>query len=397
MRILYINSVYAYGSTGKIIRKLREEAISAGHEVYVIYGRRSAIGYKGSSVSEDNVLFMENSTEQKIDIASSVLFDSHGLHSRRITRKIIEEIKKINPDIIHLHNIHGFYLNYPMLFEYLKEIGKPVVWTLHDCWAYTGFCAYYDYNECGEWKNGCKKCRYRNEYPYRLLSRSARNMEIKKKAYKGADLVLVTPSAWLKSEVAQSILGHYPCKVIYNDVSLSDFFHDPGNIRQRYHLENKRVYLSVANVWTAQKGFHECMKLAEKLGDDEVLVMVGLSEKQIRKLPPHILGIPHCSLEELRHWYSCCDAYFNPTLEDNYPTVNLEASACGAPIVTYKTGGSPESAGENAIVVERYDTQEAHRQLLAAERSGLKASAAEKKPMAQEYLKLYGQMLGGTQ
>lgn len=391
MKILYINSVYGYGSTGKIVRKLRDEALKAGHEAYVIYGRKSAIGYKGSTAEADDVWYIADNLEQKADIAASVLFDSHGLHSRKNTEKIIAKIEEIRPDVIHLHNIHGFYLNYEMLFEYLKKEKIPVVWTLHDCWAYTGFCAYYDYNECGQWKNGCKECHFRNEYPYRLLSSSAKNFERKKKAWSHMNMVLVTPSKWLKGEVSESILKNYPCRVIYNDVSLSDFFYDPGNIREEYHLENKRVYLSCANVWTKQKGYEECRKLASKLNDNEVLVMVGLSEKQMKNVPEHVLGIPHCNIDELRHWYSACDAFFNPTLEDNYPTVNLEANACGAPIVTYNTGGSPESAGRSAAVVARYDTADAVVKLRAAVRQE-EIVRDEKKPMSEEYLNLYEQI-----
>lgn len=395
MKILYINSVYAYGSTGKIVRKLRDEAIAAGHEAYVIYGRRSAIGYKGSTISEENVWLIENSTEQKLDIAASVLFDTHGLHSKKNTEAIIAKIISINPDVIHMHNIHGFYLNYPELFSFLKEYGRPVVWTLHDCWAYTGFCAYYDFNECDGWKTGCKKCRYRNEYPYRALSRSAKNFELKKAAYEGMNMVLTTPSAWLKGEVEQSMLSRFSCRVIYNDVSLKDFRYDPGNTVSRYHLENKRIYLACANVWTPQKGFDECMKLASVLDENEVLVMVGLSEKQMKKLPANVLGIPHCNIDELRNWYSACDAFFNPTLEDNYPTVNLEAAACGAPIVTYRTGGSPESAGAHGVSVDRYDFEAAHAQLKKADRS-IAVTEPEKKPMAEEYLHLYEEITGGT-
>lgn len=391
MKILYINSVYGYGSTGKIVRKLREEALAAGHDVYVIYGRKSAIGYKGSTPDEENVWYIAGNLEQKVDIASSVLFDTHGLHSKKNTERIIQKIEEIEPDVIHLHNIHGFYLNYEILFDYLRNARIPVVWTLHDCWAYTGFCAYYDYNECSEWKNGCRKCRFRNEYPYRVFSDAHANYLKKKAAYSHMNMVLVTPSAWLKGEVEQSMLGKFPCRVIYNDVSLKDFRYDPADVRQRYGIENKRVYMSCANVWTDQKGFQECLKLAERLDENELLVMVGLSEKQVRKLPENILGITHVDINELRHWYSACDCYFNPTLEDNYPTVNLEAAACGAPIVTYNTGGSPESAGENGIVVERYDIASALAQLRKADRSAIRKTKTERKPMAQEYMDLYEQ------
>lgn len=397
MNILFINSVYGYGSTGKIIKKLKEETEREGHSASVIFGRKSALGYKGTIAEDENCYFISSDTEQKMDILSSVLFDTHGLHSKKNTEKIIAKINEIDPDVIHLHNIHGFYLNYEMLFDYLRKTQKPVVWTLHDCWAYTGYCAYYDYNECDAWKSGCARCQYRNEYPYRILSSSKHNVEAKKKAFANINMILITPSQWLKGEVAQSFLQSYRCDVIYNDVNLKDFYYDPGNIKEQYNLLNKRVYLSCANVWTKQKGYEECLKLADKLGYNEVLVMVGLNEKQIKKLPKNIVGITHCGIDELRCWYSSCDVFFNPTLEDNYPTVNLEAAACGAPIVAYRTGGSPESAGKHGIIIDRYDTDRAIKELRKADRKNMPAAVKETRSMAREYMELYSELRKGTE
>lgn len=389
MKILYINSVYGYGSTGKIIRKLKEEAEKQGNEAFVIFGRTSAIGYKGSLSEEENTFYIHSSIEQKVDLLSSVLFDSHGLHSREATKKIIAKIKELNPDLIHLHNLHGFYLNYPKLFQFFRNYGRPIVWTMHDCWAFTGYCSHFMYNECEEWKSGCKHCRYRNVYPYRLLSRSASNYIKKMQAFQNQDLTIVTPSKWLKEEVGHSFLKNYDCHVIYNDVNLDSFFYDPGTVREDHAIGTRRMYLACANVWTAQKGFDDCRKLAEKMNENEVLVMIGLSRKQIGRLPENIIGVEHCDAEELHHWYSACDAFFNPTLEDTFPTVNLEAAACGAPIITYRTGGSPEAAGNHGIVVERYDVDQALTELRSADRAKMPAAETRTRTMAEEYLDLY--------
>ena len=393
MKILYINSVYGYGSTGKIIKKLKDEAEGKGFTASVIFGRTSAIGYKNSVTEEEHTYYIHSEIEQKADLLSSVLFDTHGLHSRRVTKEIIAKIKELSPDLIHLHNLHGFYVNYPMLFQFFREYGKPIVWTMHDCWAFTGYCSHFMYNECEEWKSGCKNCRFRNVYPYRVFSNSAKNYVKKMHAFQNQDMTIVTPSAWLKEEISQSFLKGYDCRVIYNDVNLDHFYYDPGRIRNEYGIENKRVYMACANVWTAQKGYADCLKLAENLNENEILVMVGLSERQMKKLTDKILGIAHCNVDQLRNWYSVCDAFFNPTLEDTFPTVNLEAVACGAPIVTYNTGGSPEAAGNHGIVVERYAVEQALCELRKADRSTMEKSAVRKNSMAEEYFGLYSSLL----
>lgn len=397
MNILYINSVYGYGSTGKITKKLKEEAENQGCSAAVIFGRKSAIGYKGTITEEKNTYYICSELEQKADILSSVLFDTHGLHSKKTTEAVIEKIKELSPDIIHLHNLHGFYLNYPLLFDFFRDYGRPIVWTMHDCWAFTGFCSHYTFNECYQWQTGCRRCRYRNVYPYRILSSSAGNYLKKMSAFQNQNLTIVTPSAWLKEEISKSFLKNYSCRVIYNDVNLNSFYYDPGNVRDRYDIRNKRMYMACANVWTAQKGFAECMKLAAELDDNELLVMVGLSEKQIRSLPDHVLGIAHCDVNELRNWYSACDSFFNPTLEDTFPTVNLEAAACGAPIVTYKTGGSPEAAGNHGITVERYDIGQALKELRNTDREKMPAPNVRERSMAEEYMELYSELLKGTE
>ena len=396
MKILYINSVYQYGSTGRLIKTMHDGMKEKGHESFVIYGRTGAIGsHNLSSCEEKDVFRIITPLEQKADISFSLLSDTHGLHSVKNTEKMIAKIREIEPDLIHLHNIHGFYVNYPRLFSFLREYGRPVVWTLHDCWSFTGFCSHFMYHQCSLWQSGCKDCRYRDVYPYRILSHAAENFRIKQEAYRDQKLYLVTPSAWLKDRVQESMLGMYPCEVIYNDVDLKGFYFDPGTVRQEYDLNEKRIYLSVSGIWTKQKGLEECVRLAKRLTEKEVLVMIGLSDRQIRKLSSHprILALGSVNSDALRHWYSSADAFFNPTLEDTFPTVNLEANACGAPIVAYRTGGSPESAGKDAAIVEPYDIDGSLNALRKAERKPVKKE--EKHPqMLMSYMNLYERVIG---
>lgn len=353
MKVLQINSVYGFGSTGKIVADIHQNCLNKGIESYVIYSRNQVDNNQMKNVYRfyDALGFYKH-------VILGVLFDKHGLYSKKNTKKIINKIEEINPDIVHIHNIHGFYCNYPMLLDYLKN--KKVIWTLHDCWAYTGFCAYYDYNQCYQWQQGkCTQCKFRNNYPYRILSHSAKNFAIKKEIYETFDPILVTPSKWLKEELSLSILQNKACKVINNTVNLKDFYLEKdSSFLSRYSLENKKVYLAVSNYWTKQKGFDEYLKLSKLLNDSEFIVMVGCSKNQIKKLPSNILGINRIDKNELRLWYSNSTAFINLTLEDNYPTVNLEAQACGIPVFTYKSGGSTEMVNKSGYIVEKYDIKQ---------------------------------------
>ena len=383
MKVLQINSVYGFGSTGKIVGNIHDYLLKHDIDSYVIYARKDA-----KNVNMHNVYRIYSPLGTAMHAALAVTFDTHGLHSKFTTKKIIKKIEEINPDIIHMHVIHGFYLNYPMLFNYLKRSNKKIIWTLHDCWEYTGYCAYYDYNECHEWLNNkCKNCKYRNTYPYRILSHSKRNYEIKEKCYKDLDVALVSCSKWLDNEISKSMLKDKKHIVINNSIDLSHFYPEDSGLRTKYHLENKKIILCVANVWTKPKGFEEIMKLSNMLDDKFSIVMIGLNNKQLEKLPKNIIGITRLGIDDLRRWYSIADVFLNCTLEDNYPTVNLEAKACGLPIITYNTGGSPEMIGDNGYVVERYDLKRIV-DILNNEKL-IKKVEVFNSDMAKAYLKLY--------
>lgn len=338
-RILFINSV-CNGSTGTICKNLYKAAVEAGHKCCIAYGRGEAPkGFKTIKIG--------NKLDIYLHVLKARLFDASGFGSKHATKEFIKKIDEFKPDIIHLHNIHGYYVNIEILFKYLKahpEIKK--IWTLHDCWAFTGHCPHFEYEKCEQWKNECKKCVRRNEYPKSLVDRCNRNYWLKKSTFTNVDnLMLVSPSNWLMNLIKDSFFKEYPIEVINNGVDTSIFKHTESNIKERYGIKNKKVILGVASVWDKKKGLDTFIELSKQLDNEYQIVLIGLNKKQIKKLPSNIIGITRTeNVEELVKWYSAADVYFNPTLEDNYPTTNLEAIGCDTPVVTFNTGGSPESA-----------------------------------------------------
>lgn len=354
IRVLQINSVCGIGSTGRIATDIHQVLKEQGYESYVAFGR-----YEPRNC--DTSIHIGTNRDTYAHVLLTRMFDKHGFGSKRATRAFLREVNKLNPDVIHLHNIHGYYLNVELLFEYLKAADKPVIWTLHDCWAFTGHCSHFDYIGCSKWKTGCFDCPQKGEYPKSVLLDNSRDNFIRKKtAFTGVkNLIIVTPSQWLAGLVGDSFLGDNPVKVINNGIDLSVFKPTPSDFRDRYSLENKFIILGVANVWTERKGLHYFMELSQYLSFDEMIVLVGVTEKQKATLPSGMIGITRTdSITELASIYSAADVFVNPTLEDNFPTTNLEALACGTPVVTFRTGGSTESIKHGiGFVAEQKDVK----------------------------------------
>jgi glycosyltransferase involved in cell wall biosynthesis len=291
------------------------------------------------------------------------IFDKHGFGSVRATKKFINQIVEIDPDVIHLHNLHGYYINIEILFEYLKNAGKPIVWTLHDCWPFTGHCSHYDFVGCDFWKSVCHECPNKSAYPSSwLIDNSTENFYRKKAIFTGVDnLVLVSPSEWLAIELKSSFLRDYKAVVIPNGVNRNLFKQagDNDQVTEKNCLLNKRVVLGVASFWGRHKGLDDFIKLGKLIAKNVVILLIGLNENQQRTLPVNIIGLSRTeNVEELVSFYSVADVFVNPTYVDTFPTTNLEALACGTPVVTYKTGGSPEAIdAQTGIVVEKGDVQ----------------------------------------
>lgn len=350
MKVIQINSVCGIGSTGRIATDIHNILIEQGHESYIAYGR-------GTARNCDKTIKIGNQYDIYAHVVLTRICDNHGFGSKKATNEFINTIKEFDPDVIHMHNIHGYYINVELLFNYLKKANKPVIWTLHDCWAFTGHCAYFDYIGCEKWYEGCHNCPQKGQYPASmLLDNSKSNYLIKKFLFTGLEnMTIVTPSKWLKSLAEGSFLGNYPVKVINNGIDLNVFKPKESNFREKFGLQNKFIILGVANIWTKRKGYEYFKDISAKLKDDEVIVLVGLTSKQIQSLPSNIIGITRTeSTNDLSKIYSSADVFVNPTLEDNFPTTNLEALACGTPVITFDTGGSVESVDKSCgVIVEK--------------------------------------------
>ena len=354
MKILEINSVCGIRSTGRICTDIMQVAEENGMECRVAYGRE----YVPEQYA-DRAVRVSGRADVFCHAAAARLFDTAGFCSSASTKKFLRWVDEYSPDIVHLHNLHGYYINIRELFVYLKERGIPVVITLHDCWMFTGHCAHFDYVGCERWKNeGCYACPQRGEYPRSLYyDGSRRNFRIKRELFTSLDnAVVITPSEWLASLAKSSFLGKYPVKVINNGIDLEVFREVKGDLRSRYGLEGKRIALGVASAWNKRKGFDDFLRLSEMLPSEWQIVLIGLTDKHMKMLPENVLGISSTNnATELAEWYSTADVFLNLTYEDTFPTVNLEAMACGTPVITYRTGGSPESITEEtgAVTCER--------------------------------------------
>lgn len=360
MKLLQINPVVRENtSTGKIMRGIGDLAISSGWECYIAYSRAR----DGIIPHTSNLIPVGDKADLAVHAIGTRLFDAHGLASKRATRELIRRIEDISPDIIQIHNVHGYFLNYPMLCDFLGESGIPVVWTAHDCWLFTGHCYHYSSAGCYRWKTGCYSCPLKTSFPASwLLDRSDRNYELKKKSLTGMkNLHLVAASEWMKKEMSESFLSGVPCTVIHNGIDLDVFKpSDNEQTKGKYGINTPHYVIAVASIWLKEKGFDDLMRLAGLLRKDITLVMVGrMTKKQEKALPENVIHIPRTSdSASLAELYSGAVAFLNPTWQDNYPTVNLEAIACGTPVITYKTGGSPESVTEKTgFIVEQGDIE----------------------------------------
>ena len=350
MKVLQINSVCGIGSTGRIATDIHNSLIEHGHDSYIAYGR-------GRPINCDNAIRIGTKIDNYFHVAKTRIFDKHGLGSKRSTKKFIKKLKEIDPDIIHLHNIHGYYVNIEMLFDYLKETNKHVIWTLHDCWSFTGHCSHFEYVGCEKWRKECKNCPQKKEYPKSLIiDNSEWNYNKKREIFTCVkNMTIVTPSIWLADLVKESFLGGYEIATINNGIDLSIFKPTASDFRDLHQLKNKFIILGVSNIWNKRKGFYEYIEMSKALLNDEVIVLVGVTECQKKDLPINVIGINKTkNVNELVEIYSSADVFVNLTLEDNYPTVNLEAITCGTFVISYNTGGCKETINEGkGIVVEK--------------------------------------------
>ena len=400
-KLLQINVTANRGSTGRIAEQIGEKVIAAGWESYIAYGR-------DCGKSKSQLVKIGSRLGVMWHALMTRITDKHGLYSKIATHRLIRQIERINPDIIHLHNIHGYYINYKVLFDYLQRSNVPVVWTLHDCWSMTGHCSHFDSIKCDRWQEQCYDCPLQSAYPTSLVFDSSReNYIVKKRLFSGVkNLILVPVSNWLAGVVANSYLNGKKVIVIHNGVDINMFTPlEKQQLETKHGLNGKRVILGVASPWSDKKGLSDFIKLSSHLSDDYKIVLIGLSNEQIAKMSETVIGLPRTNNAlELAEWYSLADAFVNLTYEDTYPTTNLEAISCGTPVVTYRTGGSPESVTpETGRVVEQGDIEgiaKAIEELCAEDRAEMRRRCRDyavknfnKEDNYTAYLKLYENIL----
>ncbi len=348
MKVIEINSVAGKQSTGRIVSEIKKELLARGHECMIAYGEKD-------SPDRDGNYHIGSELERYIHAAKARVFDTAGFESNHATRVFLRVIDEYQPDIIHLHNLHGYYLNIELLLDFLAKKKIPIVWTLHDCWAFTGHCSHFLSAECDKWKIECNNCPQKREYPSSLICDRSRTNYLRKKNVisKIENLSVVTPSHWLSSVVQESFLQSAKRYVINNGIDISVF--KPGyQMQLGEEFDGKKIVLAVSSVWTQLKGYDD-LKVINRLLDKKryKLVVIGVNSKQQEDLKQQgIFSVTRTeSAIELAKWYDKAFVFINPTYEDTFPTVNIEAIASGTPIITYRTGGSPELVFDGCGVV----------------------------------------------
>lgn len=353
MKVLIINESCGTRSHGRICVELARQMELEGHICKIVHGRSKLI----SNDSRDLAVRVGNRTSVLLHALLTRAFDIHGFGSYVATKRFLHWAEEFGPDMIWLHNLHGYYLHVGLLFKWIKKHPNLIVkWTLHDCWSFTGHCAHYMAVGCEKWKTQCHHCPEKKQYPTSMLiDNSYWNYKRKKQLFTNVpNMSLITPSQWLADQVKQSYLKDYQVEVVHNkiDLSLYKTLGEPDKssiceqIREKYGIpKGKQMILAVASKWTDRKGMNDFLVLDQKLDHEQQrLVMVGLEKEQLSKIPETVIGIERTdNRQELVALYNLADVYVNLTYEENYPTVNLEAEACGTDVITYDAGGCRET------------------------------------------------------
>lgn len=341
----HINTV-PNGSTGGIMMKEHNELIAKGEGSYAFWGR-------GREAQNDHEMKFAKKPEVYLDVLQTRLDGRAGFHSKAATKRLLKHLDEIQPDVVHLHNLHGYYINIEMLFNWLAEQNCKVEWTLHDCWAFTGHCAHFTYVGCEQWQSHCaysEKCSQLDTYPKTICKKScAQNFDDKRRLFTSIlpeRMKLITPSHWLEGLVKQSFLGDYPVEVRYNTIDKAVFKPTPSDFRERYGIGDRFMILGVASPWTERKGLGDFIRLAKELDNEKyVIVLVGLSNKQIKKLPGNIIGIQRTeSGEELASVYTAADVFVHPGVEETFGMTVAEAVACHTKVIVRGESACVEAA-----------------------------------------------------
>lgn len=344
-KLLQINSTANWGSTGRIAEQINIKAKERGWECYIAYGRKN-------NPSQSQLIKVGGVLNPYIHFAQQFLFDTEGLNSQCTTRRLIKQINLLKPDIIHLHNIHDHWLNYKILFEYLNTTDIPVVWTQHDCWAFTGGCMHFVHSNCEKWKTGCNNCPRRKI----IIDNSKGSFNLKKSLFTAnKNLTLVAVSHWLENEMRHSFFNSSKIIPVLNGVDI-DIFHPLKEtfVREKYGIGNKFLLIGLATAWSSSKGLKDYIELSKRIPNDCVIMLIGLKKNQISNLPANIIGIERTSnIHELVEFYSSADIVLNLSYQETFGLTTVEGFACGTPGIVYNRTASPELIeGEVGYVVE---------------------------------------------
>lgn len=343
MKILMINAVCGIRSTGRICTDIARSFLRNGHEVKIAYGRVDEVPQEWQA----HAVRIGNDMDLRFHALRTRFTDGHGLGSKNATRAFLKWAEAYSPDLLWLHNIHGYYINMEMLFRWIKKHPEmQVKWTLHDCWAFTGHCYHFSYVGCDKWRTGCHHCPQKNGYPASFADDSRRNYQRKKALFTGVqNMTLITPSHWLAKRVRQSFLGEYPVEVQANPIDKSIFKPTESDFRKKQALEENKIILGVATAWDNRKGLEDFYALRKMLPPEYAIVLVGLDEGQLRRLPEGIIGMTKTNNpKELAKIYTAADVYVNPSREETYSMTTAEALACGTPAIVYKDTACEETA-----------------------------------------------------
>jgi putative colanic acid biosynthesis glycosyltransferase len=396
LKILQVNTVCETGSTGRITTDLYRLLQAKGHECCIAYGR-------GTAPEGFHVIRIGTKLGVYLHALYSRITDNTAFASKRATKKLIKQIIEYQPDMIHLHNLHGYYINLPLLFDYFNKSGTPVIWSLYDCWSFTGHCCHFDYAGCERWKTGCNHCLQKKEYPKSLLfDHSEKNYERKRSIITDyPKLIIVPPTRWLYSVITESYLKELPCVIIPSGIDLSVFKPTESDVRSRYQLEHYRLVLGVSSGFNKYKGYEYFNLLADFIPYNYKIVLVGVEEEQKHLFSERILLLPKTnSTTELAQYYTAADVFVNPTLQETQGLTNIEALACGTGVVTFDSGGSPESIHPDCgLIVKRGDFKGLLEAVTWAcehkfdkNNCRIRAEFYDKEKLYQEYIKLYGIM-----
>ena len=395
MKSVQINTTCGVGSTGKICVGISKVLTENSIENYILYSTKTNGYHLGIQCTDDVYI--------KLQALKSRVFGNYGFNSCKATKKMIGELERIKPNVVHLHNIHGHDCNLEVLFEYFKQNKIKLIWTFHDCWAFTGYCPHFTMMKCDKWKTQCLQCIQRPLYSW-FFDKSKELFERKKKLLQGLDLTIVTPSRWLADTVKQSFLKDYPVEVIYNGIDLEIFKPTDSDFRKKHGISDKQhIVLGVAMGWGERKGLEVFISLAKKLPDTYRIILIGTDDKVDKYLPENIISIHRTqNQQELAQIYSAADVFVNPTKEEVLGLVNIESLACGTPGVTFRSGGSPECYSESSgSVIECNDVKALEKEIIrictekpySKEQCIAQAEKFDKDKRYKEYLELYERII----